>query len=213
MRVEEWRSRVRELNEGREGNGDDDDDGEDEEEDVVEEEEERDKGEGQMVRTRIQSNLLELERELNESWRKSTKASKYLARLHLGKLQQAMKTMSDSHAEKFLASRLKVSALAPKPVKRRPGRSWKVVEEPAAMDESGEGKENAEEGGGDDYQAQPAALATKPAKRPPGRSRKAMEETAAAEGSGGADENAAEEEDCDSHEQPLHCGKRRKQSH
>ncbi|GBG65335.1 hypothetical protein CBR_g50698 [Chara braunii] len=79
-----------------------------------------------------------------------------------GELQRAMKTMSDSHAEKFLASRSKASALAPKTVKRGPGRPRKVVEEPAAMDESGGRKENAEEGGGNDSQAQPAALATKP---------------------------------------------------
>ncbi|GBG90070.1 hypothetical protein CBR_g50163 [Chara braunii] len=194
MRVDEWRSRVRELNEGWEDSDDDDAEEDDDDEDAVEEEEERERGTGQMVRTRIESDLLELETQLNESWQKSTKASKYLARLHLGELQQAMKTMGDPHADKYMASRPKASALSPQTVKRGPGRPQKVVEEAAAMEESGGGKETAEEGG-----------AT--AKRPPGKPRKAVEETSATEESGRADDNAAEEEDCDSDEQPLHCGK------
>ncbi|GBG68368.1 hypothetical protein CBR_g2911 [Chara braunii] len=86
MRVE-WRSRLREENRRRECDDESEDDGEEEDDDDVAdvvEVEENNGGEGQMVRTRIQGSLLELERELNDSWRKSTKASKYLARLHLG---------------------------------------------------------------------------------------------------------------------------------
>ncbi|GBG74259.1 hypothetical protein CBR_g17969 [Chara braunii] len=199
MCVDEWRSHVRELNEGREDSDDDDAEEDDNDEDAVEEEEERERGTGQMVRTRIESDLLELETQLNESWWKSTKVSKYLARLHVGELQQAMKTMGDAHAEKYMASCPKASALPPKTVKCGPGRPRKVVEEAAAMEESGGGKETVEEGG-----------AT--TKRPPGRPRKAVEETSATEESGRADDNAAEEEACDSDEQPLHCGTRRRHS-
>ncbi|GBG77904.1 hypothetical protein CBR_g25836 [Chara braunii] len=221
MRVEEWRCHLREENRRREcdDESEEDDRMEEEDDDVADavEAEENNGEEGQMVRTRIQGSLLELERELNDSWRKSTKPSKYLARLHLGEMQEAAKTMSEAHAEKILAARPKASSLAPKSAKRKPGRPRKVVEEGALIEDGGGAIENGAEDESCESQEQPASAAPKPAKRRLGRPRKvaeeettAREETVAMEDS----ENDAEGEKgdaFDSEEEPLAC-KKRKQS-
>ncbi|GBG84324.1 hypothetical protein CBR_g38295 [Chara braunii] len=102
MDVEEWRSRLWKENRRRECDYDseEDDSTEDNDDDVADavEAEENNGDEGQMVHTRIEGSLLELERELNDSWRKSMKASKYFARLHLGELQEVANTMNKVYA-------------------------------------------------------------------------------------------------------------------
>ncbi|GBG63585.1 hypothetical protein CBR_g38651 [Chara braunii] len=94
MRVEEWRSRLQEENRRREC-----DDEAEEDNSEVDDDETRLRR-GKQWRRRINDaheDPGQLERELNDSWQKSTKASKYLARLHLGELQEAAKTMNEAH--------------------------------------------------------------------------------------------------------------------
>ncbi|GBG80272.1 hypothetical protein CBR_g30638 [Chara braunii] len=68
------------------------------------------------------SNLLELERQLNKSWRKVTKASKFLARRHLHELDQATRTMTVEHANKYKVARAIACAPPSIPAKRGRGR-------------------------------------------------------------------------------------------
>ncbi|GBG92783.1 hypothetical protein CBR_g57133 [Chara braunii] len=154
-----------------------------------------------------QGSLLELERELNDSSRKSTKAFEYLTRLHLGESQEAAKTMNEAHAETFMVVRLKASTLAPKQAKCKPERPRKVVEGATLIDDSGGATDNVVEEECCDSQERSVGAAPEPAKLKLGRSRKvAEEETAAMEESGETGENSAEGrkgDAFDSEEQPL----------
>ncbi|GBG81199.1 hypothetical protein CBR_g31872 [Chara braunii] len=78
---------------------------------------------------RLRSDLFELERELNESWRKATKASKFLARQHLHDLDQATRTMTLGHANKYKAARAAACAPPSIPAKRGRGRPRKDAAE------------------------------------------------------------------------------------
>ncbi|GBG46204.1 hypothetical protein CBR_g79615 [Chara braunii] len=101
---------------------------------------------------RLRSKLFELERELNESWRKATKASKFLARQHLHDLDQATRTMTLEHANKYKAARAAACAPPSVPAKRGRGRPRKD-----AATHGGTGDEEVEdEEGGDLEGVQPA---------------------------------------------------------
>ncbi|GBG90128.1 hypothetical protein CBR_g50221 [Chara braunii] len=111
QRVKEWRERLRRLREREVESSSDDEDDDDEEK-------ENGQGggraaEGHISRLRHQSELLEMERELNETWRKATRPSKWMARSYLGEVQRAAKTMTVEHADKYISARQGVRSCPP----------------------------------------------------------------------------------------------------
>ncbi|GBG84875.1 hypothetical protein CBR_g39337 [Chara braunii] len=113
----------------------------------------------------LRSELFELERELNESWRKATKASKFLARKHLHDLDQATRTMTLEHANKYKVARAAACAPPSVPAKRGRGRPRKD-----AATHGGTGDEEIEDAEGGDLEGVGAPTR---ATRKRGRPRKA----------------------------------------
>ncbi|GBG68867.1 hypothetical protein CBR_g3564 [Chara braunii] len=126
---------------------------------------------------RLRSELFELERELNELWRKATKASKFLARQHLHDLDQATRTMTLEHANKYKAAR--AAACAPPSVPAKRGRGRPRMD---AVTHGGTGDEEVEDAEGGDLEGVGAPTR---ATRKRGRPRKApVEEEEAGNGRG-----------------------------
>ncbi|GBG81770.1 hypothetical protein CBR_g33948 [Chara braunii] len=223
--VEEWRARSRTANdslndtdeEEEEDNGDDDDDNVPAVDEVVSREATTDgmcTTQREVTRHRLHDSVLELEREMNESWRKPARASKYLARAHLDKMERVMETMTSEHAEKYLAARAKACAPAAKPVKRPRGRPCKVTR-PLEKEAATQGVTDDEEEGKEEGRSEEEDVAVTSAKRPRGRPRKEAvqlsEDTTTclvtadveseARADDGSDNNS--EEDCGSKENKL----------
>ncbi|GBG62887.1 hypothetical protein CBR_g34259 [Chara braunii] len=168
----EWHARLRGTHsvhdEGKNG-----DSGSDEEDIPVQAQQTAVEEEVTVQHRRLHNDLFELEREFNESWRKATKASKFLARLHLHDLDQVTRTMTLEHANKYKV--VWVAACAPPavPPKRGRGRPRKD-----AATHGGTGDEEIEDVEGGHLEGGPApARAT----RKRGRLRKAPVEEEEAE--------------------------------
>ncbi|GBG72927.1 hypothetical protein CBR_g12649 [Chara braunii] len=114
---------------------------------------------------RLHNELFELERELNELWRKATKASKFLAWQHLHDLDQATRTMTLEHANKYKVARAAACAPPSVPAKRGRGRPRKD-----AATHGGTGDEEVEDAEGGDLEGVGAPTR---ATRKRGRPRKA----------------------------------------
>ncbi|GBG85994.1 hypothetical protein CBR_g40807 [Chara braunii] len=209
-RVDKWLNRLRAANEAAEANDDEDDNNdEDNDEPVVENAfaVDYDPQEAPV-------DLLRHEAELNNAWRKTTRPSKYLARQHLRKMQQTVKTMTAEHAEQYRAARAKAIEPATKTAKRGRERARKApvqqVDDAAAQRAT---NGELEEGGGSGSNAE--ATAPKRAKRGQGRPRKSLkdmeEEEAAAQMAsgrrdGGSGTRDASEEDGSDSPADRECG-------
>ncbi|GBG62340.1 hypothetical protein CBR_g30294 [Chara braunii] len=190
MRLAEWRARLHRTEPVSDA-GENDDSGSDDDDNPVEVTQTPVPEEITVQRHRLRSNLLELERQLNELWRKATKASKFLARQHLHELDQATRTMTVEHANKYKAARAIACAPPSIPAKRGRGRPRKD-----AATQGGTGdEEEAQDEEGDNLAGGPAP-ATVSRKR--GRPRKepvqeeeeaAPERTSSDESGGGGDKN------------------------
>ncbi|GBG84822.1 hypothetical protein CBR_g39198 [Chara braunii] len=141
-------------------------------------------------RHRLRSNLLGLERQLNESWRKATKASKFLVRQHLHELDQATRTITVEHANKYKVARAIACAPPSIPAKRGRGRPRKEV---ATRGGTGDEEAQGVEGGSLAEGPAPACLTRKrerPQKQPVQEKEEVAPEGASSnESGGGADEN------------------------
>ncbi|GBG83418.1 hypothetical protein CBR_g37132 [Chara braunii] len=169
--------------------GENDDSGSDDDDNPVEAPQMPIPEEVTIQRHRLRSNLLELERQLNESWRKATKASKFLARQHLHELDHATRTMTVEHANKYKAARAIACAPPSIPAKQGRGRARKEV-----ATRGGTGDEEAQdvEVGSLAEGPAPARLTRKrrrPQKQPVQEEEVAPEGTSCDESGGGADEN------------------------
>ncbi|GBG75593.1 hypothetical protein CBR_g20224 [Chara braunii] len=105
-RVEEWRARLHRDLEEEESDDDDTDDDSDPDSGSDDGNDVDDEGwhHGHMSQQRASSNVLELERAINaeqQSWRKCTRPSKYLAHLHLAESQRGAKNITAENAEKY----------------------------------------------------------------------------------------------------------------
>ncbi|GBG74913.1 hypothetical protein CBR_g19427 [Chara braunii] len=164
LRLGEWSARLRGTHSVHD-EGENDDSGSDEEDIPVQAQQTAVEEEVTVQHRRLRSELFELERELNESWRKATKASKFLARQHLHDLDQATRTMTPEHANKYKAARAAACAPPSVPAKRGRGRPRKD-----AATHGGTGDEEVEDAQGGDLEG---AGAPTRATRNRGRPRKA----------------------------------------
>ncbi|GBG64645.1 hypothetical protein CBR_g45700 [Chara braunii] len=126
MRLAEWRARLHKTEPVSDA-GESDDSGFNEDDNPVEAPQMPIPEEVTIQRHQLRSNLLELERQLNESWRKATKASKFLARQHLHELDHTTRTMAIEHANKYKAAGAIACAPPSIPAKRGRGRPRKEV--------------------------------------------------------------------------------------